>query len=81
MLKRENKDLKNNIESLVTKVNNLGEAANNLQSEIQLNKDLTEKNSFYRLQIETLQKQLERKVRDYDELEIQVRNITYFIYI
>ena len=50
----------------------MGEAANNLETEIKLNKDLAEKNSFFKLQIETLQKQLERKVRDYDELEIQV---------
>ena len=33
--------------------------------------EITEKNSFYRLQIETLQKQFERKVNDYHDLEMQ----------
>lgn len=71
-LNRENKDLKNNIDSLLLKVNNLGEAANNLEKEIRVNSELTEKNSFLNWKIDTLQKQLERKVRDYDELEIQL---------
>lgn len=77
-LMRENKELRNGMESLIMKVNMLGEAALNLDREKALNKELTEKNNFLKLQIETVQKQLERKVKDNDELEIQVSPLLTF---
>ena len=57
---------------LRNKVNMLGEAAEDLSRERVTTKDLSEKLSIAKLRIETIQKQLDRKVKDCDELEVQL---------
>ena len=49
---------------LRNKVNMLGEAAEDLSRERVTTKDLSEKLSIAKLRIETIQKQLDRKVKD-----------------
>ena len=81
-LKLENHHLKIEFESLKAKVELLGAASQELSKERDINKgiqpikiillDLAEKNSFFKLQIETLQKQLEKKTSDYLDMETQL---------
>lgn len=72
-LKRENRQLKIDIESYKAKLSLYGEAAQELERERANFKETIEKNKFYKLQIETLQKQFERKMKDNDELDMQLK--------
>ena len=72
-LKRENRQLKIDIESYKAKLSLYGEAAQELERERANFKETIEKNKFYKLPIETLQKQFERKMKDNDELDMQLK--------
>mmetsp|Transcript_16510 Transcript_16510/g.14414 ORF Transcript_16510/g.14414 Transcript_16510/m.14414 type:complete len:124 (+) Transcript_16510:214-585(+) len=71
-LKHENHNFKIENESLKAKVSLLGEASKELAIERNINKELAEKNSLNKLQIETLQRQYEKKANDCMDMETQL---------
>ncbi|CAI2363641.1 unnamed protein product [Moneuplotes crassus] len=71
-LKEDNHNLKIDVDTLQSRVKILGEASVQLENERKLNQENIEKNQFYKLQIETLQKQYD-KMNDYMDIETQVQ--------